>query len=116
MTTTKALMKLYKVITGQESRNSAAKIISDLADNWSSSNELPAVSSTNNGKVLKVSSGKWAIGTDDNTTYSAATADALGLVKQGVAVADAAGDAPTAAEFKALLDSLRTAGVIASAE
>lgn len=36
-------------------------------------------------------------------------------LKQGAAVADAAGDAPTAAEFKALLDSLRAAGVIASA-
>jgi len=33
---------------------------------------------------------------------------------QGAAVADAAGAAPTAAEFKALLDSLREAGVIAS--
>lgn len=39
-----------------------------------------------------------------------------GVVKQGVAVADAEGDAPTAAEFKALLDSLRGAGVIATAE
>ena len=35
--------------------------------------------------------------------------------KQGEAVADAAGSAPTAAEFKALLDSLRAAGVIATA-
>lgn len=35
-----------------------------------------------------------------------------GLVRQGAAVADAAGDAPTAEEFKALLDSLRGAGVI----
>lgn len=34
---------------------------------------------------------------------------------QGVAVADAAGSAPTAAEFKALLDSLRDAGIIATA-
>lgn len=34
---------------------------------------------------------------------------------KGVAVADAAGAAPTAAEFKALLDSLRNAGIIASA-
>jgi hypothetical protein len=33
---------------------------------------------------------------------------------QGVAVADAAGSAPTAAEFKALLDSLRNAGIIAT--
>lgn len=34
-------------------------------------------------------------------------------MEQGVAVADAAGSAPTAAEFKALLDSLRAAGIIA---
>lgn len=33
---------------------------------------------------------------------------------QGVAVANAAGSAPTAAEFKALLDSLRDAGIIAT--
>ena len=44
-----------------------------------------------------------------------AGADTKGLVKQGVAVADAAGEAPTAAEFKALLDSLRAAGIIATA-
>ena len=35
--------------------------------------------------------------------------------RQGVAVADAAGAAPTAAEYKALLDSLRAAGIIATA-
>lgn len=114
MTTTKALAKLYKTITGKEARNSIGNILSDLAENWSASNELPSVSSTNNGKVLKVKSGKWAIGDDDDTTYAAATADTLGLVNKGVAVADAAGDNPTAAEFKALLDSLRDAGVIAS--
>lgn len=33
--------------------------------------------------------------------------------RTGVAVADAAGAAPTAAEYKALLDSLRNAGLIA---
>lgn len=38
-----------------------------------------------------------------------------GLVKQGVSVAEAAGDVPTAAEFKALLDSLKAAGILASA-
>ncbi len=47
-------------------------------------------------------------------TLPAATTAAIGGVKQGVAVADAASTAPTAAEFKALLDSLRTAGVIAT--
>ena len=35
MTTTKALAKLYKTIVGSEGRNSSAKILSDLADNWS---------------------------------------------------------------------------------
>jgi hypothetical protein len=43
-----------------------------------------------------------------------ATTTVAGIVKKGAAVADAAGAAPTAAEFKALLDSLRAAGVIAS--
>ncbi len=42
----------------------------------------------------------------------AATTARVGGVKQGAAVADAAGSAPTAAEFKALLDSLRDAGII----
>lgn len=44
----------------------------------------------------------------------AATASATGGVKQASAVADAAGEAPTAAEFKALLDALRTAGILAT--
>lgn len=51
--------------------------------------------------------------TDNNTTYNAASASTLGLVKQGAAVADAgAGDIQ--AKLNALLASLRTAGVIAS--
>ena len=74
MTTTKALAKLYEAITGSEGRNSAAKILSDLADKWDSS-----------------------------------------VPKQGVAVADAA-SSPTKAEFNALLDSLRDAGVIATSD
>ena len=105
MTTTKALAKLYKTITGLAPRNSAAKILSDLADNWSGGGtEYTA------GDNITISEG--VISATD-TTYSAATASKLGLVKKGAAVADAAGDAPTAAEFKALLDSLRDAGIIA---
>lgn len=45
----------------------------------------------------------------------AAAVTTAGTVLQGVAVADAAGAAPTAAEFLALLDSLRDAGVLATA-
>lgn len=29
--------------------------------------ELPAVTASDNGKVLKVASGKWAVGTDETT-------------------------------------------------
>ncbi|WP_210395038.1 head fiber protein [Tatumella sp. OPLPL6] len=47
-------------------------------------------------------------------TLPAATTSTLGGVKQGVAVADAAGDTPTKAEFTALLASLRASGAIAS--
>lgn len=48
-------------------------------------------------------------------TTDLATEEAPGLVKMAAAVDDAA-DAPTAAEFNALLDSLRNAGILAVAE
>lgn len=42
MTTTQALAKLYKKITGEEqARNSIAKILSDLADNWPGGESTP---------------------------------------------------------------------------
>ena len=43
----------------------------------------------------------------------AASSSAMGGVKQGAAVADAAADNVTQAEFNALLASLRAAGIIA---
>ena len=45
----------------------------------------------------------------------AATTEKAGIVKQAATVAEAAGENVTAAEFKALLDSLKTAGILASA-
>lgn len=54
--------------------------------------------------------------TDNNTTYAAATASVLGLVKQGVAVAPAATGADAAAlvtKINELLTSLKNAGIIA---
>ncbi len=45
----------------------------------------------------------------------AATPSTLGIVKQSAKVAEAAGATPTAAEFKALLDALIAAGIMASA-
>ena len=50
-----------------------------------------------------------------NYTPPAATTEIAGMVKQAAAVANAAGEAPTAAEYNALLAALRTAGVIATA-
>ncbi len=44
----------------------------------------------------------------------AATAAARGAVKQAAKVSEAAGDSPTAAEFKALLDALKAAGIMAA--
>ena len=54
--------------------------------------------------------------TDNNTTYAAATASVLGLVKQGVAVAPAVTGADAAAlvtKINELLTSLKNAGIIA---
>lgn len=48
------------------------------------------------------------------TVPEAATATETGVVKQSALVAEAAGDAPTAAEFKALLDALKAAGIMAA--
>lgn len=46
MTTTKALAKLYKAITGGEARNSIGRILSDLADAWST--KVPSAASVEN--------------------------------------------------------------------
>lgn len=43
-----------------------------------------------------------------------ATTSKAGLVKQAAAVADAAGETPTKAEFNALLAALRVAGIVAN--
>lgn len=54
---------------------------------------------------------------DDNAwknqhSYGAATISKAGVVKMAANVAEAAGDTPTAAEFKALLDALIAAGIM----
>lgn len=43
-----------------------------------------------------------------------ATSEKAGIVKQAANVPEAAGEAPTAAEFKALLDALVAAGIMAA--
>ena len=51
----------------------------------------------------------------NNYTLPAAKPNALGGVKQATLVAEAAGENVTQAEFKALLDALKVAGIMASA-
>lgn len=50
----------------------------------------------------------------DSYTLPSATKIALGGVKQAALVAEAAGENVTKAEFKALLDTLKAAGIMAS--
>lgn len=50
MTTTKALAKLYKTITGKSARNSIGNILSDLADNWAGS--VPAADDVENAIAI----------------------------------------------------------------
>lgn len=71
----------------------------------------------NDGDVItkeKMNSLENGVETANKGIPVAATTTTLGLVKQGTAVAEASGENVTAAEFKTLLDSLKTAGVLAS--
>ena len=61
---------------------------------------------------LDVSPAAVKAATDSDTTYSAATASVLGLVKQAAAVADATSETVTT-QLNALLAALRTAGIVA---
>ena len=47
-------------------------------------------------------------------TVPAATKTKAGAIKMAAKVAEAAGSTPTAAEFKALLDALKAAGIMSA--
>lgn len=50
----------------------------------------------------------------NDAVLTPATTEAIGAVRQATAVAEAAGENVTKAEFKALLDALKTAGIMAN--
>ena len=78
-------------------------------------NHIPAgivVDVTADGVAVEITPAALKAGVDANTTYSAATADTLGLVKQAAAVADATSET-VMAQLNALLAAARTAGIIA---
>lgn len=94
------------------------KGIADNANNYvhpSTAGNKHIPSGGSSGQILRWSAdGTATWGDDNNTTYTAATSSALGLVKQGAAVEDATSAEDIVAQFNALLASLRTAGVIAT--
>lgn len=72
-----ALRNLYVALGGTASDVADLVIIPDLINaiatqaatvaTAATTNELPAVTTSDNGKVLKVAAGKWAVGTDETT-------------------------------------------------
>ena len=78
-------------------------------------NKIPAgivVDVTADGVAVEITPAALKAGVDANTTYNAATADTLGLVKQAAAVADATSET-VMAQLNALLAAARTAGIVA---
>lgn len=78
-----------------------------IVDNLVTSDATKALSAKQ-GAALKTA-------VDAKYTAANATATTAGLVKQSALVAEAAGATPTAAEFKALLDALKAAGIMTTA-
>lgn len=75
--------RLEKILMGVEitARSGLEKAVKAAMASIASAVELPVVSSTHNGKVLKVSGGKWAVGTDNaGDTLPAVTAADNGSV------------------------------------
>lgn len=93
------------------------KGIAESANNYvhpsgSGNNHIPAGGSS--GQVLVWASDGTATWGSGGATYSVASDSTLGLVKQGVAVADATSTEDVVAVVNALLASLRNSGAIAS--
>lgn len=71
MTNVEALKALYKALGGNESDVAEINTIADMIAKiavvaaTATAPELPAVTAAENGKVLKVANGKWAVGTDE---------------------------------------------------
>ena len=102
-----AFVKDSSTVAGTSTNGIVAGIVVDVHDGVVYVDLSPA--------ALKAAA---AVTSDSDTTYSAATGSALGLVKQAAAVADctAAGDNAVSVEtqLNALLAALRTAGIIAA--
>lgn len=80
MTNVDALKELYKALGGNAATVADITLTSDMiveiSKIASSTLELPAVSSTDNGSILKVVDGKWAKGAETKELPNPATATA----------------------------------------
>lgn len=72
-TTVEALKNLYVAFGGSADDVANISLIPDMINKiatvaaTATAPELPKVTAADNGKVLKVASGKWAVGTDEIT-------------------------------------------------
>lgn len=72
-TTVEALKNLYVALGGSADDVANISLIPDMINKiatvaaTATAPELPKVTAADNGKVLKVASGKWAVGTDEIT-------------------------------------------------
>lgn len=70
-TTVEALKNLYVALGGSADDVANISLIPDMINKiatvaaTATAPELPKVTAADNGKVLKVASGKWAVGTDE---------------------------------------------------
>lgn len=132
MTILNALKALYNKVTSKTaSGGSIGAVVQELADNWpevggstvvidstlSKSGQAADAKATGdalNGKAPATHTHTASQITDLPAAPGNATTAMAGLVKQAEAVADAAGESPTKAEFDGLLTALKNAGIMAT--
>lgn len=132
MTILNALKALYNKVTSKTaSGGSIGAVVQELADNWpegggstvvidstlSKSGQAADAKATGdalNGKAPATHTHTASQITDLPAAPGNATTATAGLVKQAAAVAAAAGEAPTKAEFDSLLTALKNAGIMAT--
>lgn len=132
MTILNALKALYNKVTSKTaSGGSIGAVVQELADNWpegggstvvidstlSKSGQAADAKATGdalNGKAPATHTHMASQITDLPAAPGNATTAKAGLVKQAAAVAAAAGESPTKAEFDSLLTALKNAGIMAT--
>lgn len=132
MTILNALKTLYNKITSKSaSGGSIGAVVQELADNWPESSgstvvidntlsktgqaaDAKATGDALNGKAPTTHTHTASQITDLPAAPGNATTAKAGLVKQAAAVAAAAGESPTKAEFDSLLTALKNAGIMAT--